>query len=72
MGIMITYHGYSNAYDNPVCNVYKNAGVHYTWQEVVCANSCMKYPLQTLHPASGHTLRPNPSNIENSGNRGTT
>ena len=30
MGIMTTYHGHNNEYDNLVHNVHKNVGVHYT------------------------------------------
>ena len=32
---MITYHGYNNGYKNPMYNVHKNAGMHYTWQNTV-------------------------------------
>ena len=35
MGIMIIYHGYNNGYNNPTCNVHKNMGAHYTWENVV-------------------------------------
>ena len=35
MGIMITYHGYNNGHNNPMYNVYKNGGVHYTRQNMV-------------------------------------
>ena len=31
MGIMITYHGCNGGHNNPVYNVQKNVGVHYTW-----------------------------------------
>ena len=35
MGIMITYHGYNNGHNNPMYNVYKNGGAHYTRQNMV-------------------------------------
>ena len=35
MGIMITYHGYNNRYNNSVYNAHKNVGTHYTQQNVV-------------------------------------
>ena len=31
-GIMITYRGYNNGCKNPIYNVYKNVGSHYTQQ----------------------------------------
>ena len=34
MAIMITYHGYSNGHNNPMYNMHKNVGAHYTWQNV--------------------------------------
>ena len=38
MGIMITYHGYNNGHNNPVCNAHKNMGVHYTQGALHTAN----------------------------------
>ena len=35
MGIMITYYGYNNGYNNPVYNVHKNVGAYYTRQNMV-------------------------------------
>ena len=35
MGIMITYHGYNNGYNNPLYNVHKSTGVRYTQQNMV-------------------------------------
>ena len=35
MGIMITYHGYNNGCNNPMFNVHKNVGAHYTWRNMV-------------------------------------
>ena len=32
MHIMITYHGYNNRYNDPVCNAHKTVSVHYTQQ----------------------------------------
>ena len=34
MDLMITYHEYNNGYSNPMCNMHKNMGVHYTWQSM--------------------------------------
>ena len=41
MGIMITYHEYSNGYNNLMYNAHKNVDVHYTWQNMGNFN-CMK------------------------------
>ena len=35
MGIMITYHGYNNGHNNPMYNVHKNAGAHYTQEHII-------------------------------------
>ena len=34
MGIMITYHGYNNGHNNPMYNVHKHVGEHYTQQNM--------------------------------------
>ena len=39
MGIMITYHGYSNGYKSPVYNAHKTVGAHYAWQNMVAMSS---------------------------------
>ena len=36
-GMMITYHGCNNGHNNPVYNVHKNMGTHYTWARVICS-----------------------------------
>ena len=35
LGIMITYHGYNNGHNNPMCNVHRNVRVLYTQQNTV-------------------------------------
>ena len=35
MGIMTAYHVYNNGHNNPVDNVYKIVGMHYTRQNMV-------------------------------------
>ena len=35
MGMMITYHGYNNEYNNPVHSAHRSVGVHYTQQNMV-------------------------------------
>ena len=35
MGIMITYPGYNNGYNNPIHNSHKTVGAHYTQQDMV-------------------------------------
>ena len=35
MGIMITYHGYNNGYNNPMDNARQDVGAHYTGQNAV-------------------------------------
>ena len=44
MGMMIMYHGYNNEYNNPIYNVHRNVGVHYTWQNMV-----IRHVLSALH-----------------------
>ena len=35
MGIMTTYHGSNNEYNNPMYNAHKNVGAHYMQQNMV-------------------------------------
>ena len=41
MGIMISYHGYNDGYNNPTYKAHKNVGVHYTQQ--ITGNSCFLF-----------------------------
>ena len=42
---MITCHGYSKGYNNPMCDTHKNMGVYYTWQNIGFLSFQFLYPL---------------------------